>query len=94
MCPRGLKQGDLGSPLVYLFINESANEITERGSHVIQFRPCKHFILMFADNVILALQNQLKILWETGESLGLVVNLDNSNIIDFRNWGHNASFES
>lgn len=90
MCPRGLKQGNLGSPLVYLFINESATEITERVSHVIS----KHFILMFADNVILTLQNQLKIMWETGESLGLAVNLDSSNIIDFRNCGHNASFES
>ena len=52
---------------------------------------------MFADNVILTLQNQLKIMkimWEKGESLGLAVNLDNSNIIDFRNCGLNASFES
>ena len=52
---------------------------------------------MFADDVILAsytvcgLQNQLKILWETAERLGLAVNLDKSNIIVFRNGGHIAS---
>ena len=39
------------------------------------------------------LQNQLNILWETAERLGLAVNLDKSNIIVFRNGGHTASCE-
>ena len=73
----------------------------ERGRHGIQLMPdlVQIFILMFADDVILAsytvcgLQNQLNILWETAERLGLAVNLDKSNIIVFRNGGHIASCE-
>ena len=66
MCPRGLKQGETCS-LVYffLFINELANEILQRGRHGIQLIPdlIEIFILLFADDVILvsdtvcALQN-------------------------------------
>ena len=54
---------------------------------------------MFADDVILesytvcGLKNQLNILWETAERLGLAVNLDKSSIIVFRNGGHIASCE-
>ena len=36
------------------------------------------------------LQNQLNILYETASRLGLVVNLDKSNIVVFRNGGQNA----
>ena len=36
------------------------------------------------------LQNQLNILYETANRLGLVVNLDKSNIVVFRNGGQNA----
>ena len=39
------------------------------------------------------LQNQLNILWETAERLGLAVSLDKPNIIVFRNSGHTASCE-
>ena len=84
-----------------MFIDELANEIVKRGRHGIQLTPdlVKNFILMFADDVILAsytecgLQNQLNILWETAERLGLAVNLDKSNIIVFRNGGHIALCE-
>ena len=75
MCPRGLKQGDIimqpSFVFVFsLFIDELANEIMERGRHGIQLTPdlVQIFILMFADDVILAsytvccLQNQLNIL--------------------------------
>ena len=36
------------------------------------------------------LQNQLNIFYETANRLGLVVNLDKSNIVVFRNGGHIA----
>ena len=73
----------------------------ERGRHGIQLTPdlVHIFILMFGDDVILesytvcGLQNQLNILWETAERLGLAVNLDKSSIIVFRNGGHIASCE-
>ena len=76
-----------------MFTDEIANEIMEHGRHGIQLRPdlVQIVILMFAYDVILAsftvsgLQNQLNILWETAERLGLAVNLDKSNII--RNGG-------
>ena len=82
-----------------MFIDELANEIMERGRHGIQLTPdlVQIFILMFADDVILAsytvcgLQNELNILWETAERIGLAVNLDKSNIIVFRNGDHIAS---
>ena len=84
-----------------MFIDELANKIMERGRRGIQLTPdlLQILILMFADDVILAshtvcgLQNQLNILWETAERLGLPVNLDKSNIIVFRNGGHTASCE-
>jgi len=71
MCPRSVKQGDICSPILFsMFIDELANEIMERGRHGIQLTPdlVQIFILMFADDVILAsytvccLQNQLNIL--------------------------------
>ena len=89
-------------PILFsLFIDELASEIMERDRHGIQLTPdlAHIFILLFADDVILAsytvcgLQNQLNILWEKAERLGLVVNLDKSNIIVLRNGGHIASWE-
>ena len=79
------------SPVLFsLFINELAREIVQRGRHGIQLIPdlIQIFILLFADDVILmsdsvcGLQNQL------ANRLGLVVNLDKSNIVVFRNGGH------
>ena len=99
MCPSGLKQGEVCSPVLFsLFINELAREIVQRGRHGIQLIPdlIEIFILLFADDVILmsdsvcGLQNQLNILYETANRLGLVVNLDKSNIVVFRNGGHIA----
>ena len=67
MCPRGLKQGEICSPVLFsLFIDELANEIMQRGKHGIQLIPdlVEMFILLFADDVILVsdtvcgLQNQ------------------------------------
>ena len=99
MCPRGVKQGEVCSPVLFtLFIEELANEIRNRGRHGIQLFPdlTELFILLFADDIILlsdstcGLQTQLNILQETANKLGLVVNLDKSNIVVFRNGGHLA----
>ena len=99
MCPSGLKQGEVCSPVLFsLFINELAREILQRGRHGIQLIAdlIEIFILLFADDVILmsdsvcGLQKQLNILYETENRLGLVVNLDKSNIIVFRNGGQVA----
>ena len=96
MCPRGLKQGEICSPvLLSLFVNELANEIMQRG---IQLIPdlIGSFILLFADDVILVfdtvcgLQNQLNVRFDTANRLSLFVNTDNSKIVVFRNGGHIA----
>ena len=104
MYPSGLKQGEVCSPFfvvvvfLLLSINKLAREIVQRGRHGIQLIPdlTDIFILLFADGVILmsdsvcGLQNQLNILYKTANRLGLVVNLDKSNIVVFRNGGHIA----
>jgi hypothetical protein len=99
MCPRGLKQGDKCSPVLFsLFIEELAKEICQKGKHGLQLIPewIELFILMFADDVVLVsdsvlgLQNQLDVLYQTAQRLGLIVNLDKSNIIVFRNGGYLA----
>ena len=56
MCPNGLKQGEVCSPVLFsLFINELAREIVQRGRHGIQLIPdlIEIFILLFTDDVIL-----------------------------------------
>ena len=74
LCPRGLKQGETCSPVLFsLFVKELANEIMQRGRHGIQLIPdlIEIFILLFADDVILVsdtvggLQNQLNVLFDT-----------------------------
>ena len=96
-CPLGLKQGEVCSPVLFsLFINELAMEIIQKGKHGIQIIPdlLEILILMFADDMILlsdtvtGLQNQLKILHSSASKLGLIVNLDKSNIVVFRNGGY------
>ena len=53
-------------------------------------------ILLFADDVVLlsdsvfGLQTQLNIMFNTAKRLDLIVNLDKSNIVVFRNGGHLA----
>ena len=40
LCPRGLKQGEVCSPVLFsLFINELTKYITENGKHGIQLSP-------------------------------------------------------
>ena len=96
-CPRGVKQGEVCSPVLFtLFIEELAKEVCQRGRHGVQLMPelVQILILMFADDVTLiadsvcGLQTQLNILRQMACNLGLIVNLDKSNIVVFRNGGH------
>ena len=81
-----------------LFINELANEIIQKGKHGISLSPdlIQMLIMLFSDDVILlsftitGLQHQLNILNDTANNLGLVVNLNKSNVVVFRNGGHLA----
>ena len=102
MSPRGLKQGDICSPILFsLFINELAIEIIQNGEHGIILSPelIQILIMPFADDVILlsytviGLQQQLNILRDTAKKLGLVVNLQKLNVAVFRNGGHTAARE-
>ena len=74
LCPRGLKQGEVCTPVLFsLFINELTKDITESGKHGIQLAPdlIELLILLFADDVFLfsdsvfGLQTQLNILFNT-----------------------------
>ena len=56
MCPRGLKQCDICSPILFsLFINELVNEIMQNGKHGITLSPelIQILIMLFADDVVL-----------------------------------------
>lgn len=96
LCPQGVKQGEVCSPVLFsLFINELTKDIIQNGKHGIQLAPemIELFILLFADDVVLfsdsviGLQTQLNTLSASAKRLGLVVNLDKSNIVVFRNGG-------
>ena len=97
LCPSGLKQGETCSPIIFsLFINELTKDILNNGKHGIQLNPdfVQILILLFADDValmsdtVVGLQTQLDILYNTANKLDLIVNLDKSNIVVFRNGGH------
>ena len=92
-------QGEVCSPVLFsLLINELTKDITENGKHGIQLSPdlIELLILLFADDVVLfsdsviGLQTQLNILYCTANRLDMIVNLDKSNIVVFRNGGHLA----
>ena len=95
-CMQGLKQGCLVSPVLFSFlINKLALEIVLRGKHGIQSLPreTELFLLMFADDFALlsstpvGLQNQLNVLYEVANRLGLLVNLEKTKKVVFRNGG-------
>ena len=97
LCPRGLKQGETCSPVIFsLFINELTKDILENGKHGVQLNPdfVQILILLFADDValisdtVVGLQTQLDVLYDSAKKLDLVVNRDKSNIVVFRNGGH------
>ena len=86
------------SVLFSLFINELTKDIIESGKHGIQLAPdlIEWLILLFADDVVLlsdsvfGLQTQMIVLFNTAKRLDLIINLDKSNIVVFRNGGHLA----
>ena len=102
LCPRGLKQGDICSPILFsLLINELANDIMLNGKHGITLAPdiVQILIMLFADDVILmsytvvGLQHQLNTLNNSATNLGLFVNFEKSKVVVFRNGGYIASRE-
>eukprot|EP00745_Piridium_sociabile_P032735 TRINITY_DN5549_c0_g1_i12.p1 TRINITY_DN5549_c0_g1~~TRINITY_DN5549_c0_g1_i12.p1 ORF type:complete len:436 (-),score=19.73 TRINITY_DN5549_c0_g1_i12:134-1441(-) len=84
-----------------LFVNELAVELAKKGKHGIQIIPnaVEIFLLLFADDIILlsdtvsGLQNQLSVLKEEADRLGLTVNLDKTDIMVFRMGGHLSIWE-
>jgi Reverse transcriptase (RNA-dependent DNA polymerase) len=102
-CLQGLKQGCLCSPILFsYFINELANDITRGGTHGIQLLPnqIELFLMLFADDLALlsstvrGLQNQLNLLHEASQRLGLKVNTGKTKIMVFRKGGHLAASET
>ena len=76
-----------------LFINELTKDIIESGKHGIQLAPdlTELLVLLFTDDVVLLSDRcQLNVLFNTAKRLDLIVNLDKSNIVVFRNGGHFA----
>lgn len=56
MCPRGLEQSDLCSPILFsLFINDLANEIAQNGKHgiMLSLELIQVLCMLFADGVVL-----------------------------------------
>ena len=87
--------------LFSLLINELTKEINANGKHGVQMSPdiVQILILLFADDVallsdsIIGLQTQLNILFDVSKRLDLIVNLEKSNVIVFRNGGYLAESE-
>ena len=78
MCPRGLKQGDICSPILFcLFINELANENMQKGKHGLPLSPelIQILIMIFADDVVplsytvICLQRQFNILRDIAKKI-------------------------
>ena len=99
LCPCGLKQGEMCSPVLFsLLINELPKDITERGKYGIQLAPdlTELLILLFADDVVLLSDSvirywtQLNVQFNTAKRLDLIVNLDKSNIVVSRYGGYLA----
>ena len=102
LCPIGLKQGCLCSPKLFsLFINDLSQALNLHGKHGIQLTPGSEsiFHLLFADDALLVsdtvtgLQNQLNVLSEQSDRLGLEVNLEKTQIIVFRKGGFLSQHE-
>lgn len=99
--PVGVKQGCSISPNLFcLLINEVAEELRRRGRHGVKLSHLEEtFSLLFADDVALVsftpvgLQNQLNVLSEVSNRIGLKVNLDKTKIMVFRKGGHLGKYE-
>ena len=96
-CTRGVKQGDVCSPVLFsVFINELALDIINNGRHGVSLSSdfVQLVILLFADDMILlsetviSLQTQLNNLFSAASRLQLKVNMNKSNIVVFRKGGY------
>ena len=101
-CPSGLKQGCLLSPKLFtIFMTEISKALNKDGNHGIQFISNYPLIfhLLFADDLSLVsdtvggLQNQLNILRQESQRLGLEINLSKTQVVVFRKGGHLAKIE-
>ena len=103
-CQKGLKQGDITSPLVFsLLLNELSLDIKSNGKHGVLFHPdnIELFIMLFADVVVLlsfyryptCLQHHLNVLASNRPLPWSYRELRKSNIVVFRNGGYLASRE-
>ena len=101
-CMQEFKQGCLLSPVLFSFLtNEVASEILLRGKHGTQLLPreIELFVFMFAGDIALlsstsvGLQNQLNVFYEVANRLSLLVNLEKTKIVVFRNGGYLARAE-
>ena len=97
----GLKQGCVKSPLLFLYlVYEITNEIRKRGGNGIQLFPgvAEIAILLFAEDIILIADTvtelqKKNVLQETALKLGLIVNMEKSEVIVFRKGGPLAAHE-
>jgi len=101
-CSKGLKQGCVLSPLLFsCMLQEMTSEVCKYGKHGVQLHPdiTIVFTLLFADDValcsdtVVGLQNQLDLLKEHSDKLGLEVNTNKSKVVVFRNGGYLARHE-
>ena len=97
MCPRGLKQGEICSPIYFLLINELVEEVISGGRHGVTLSPdLIQMIMLFADDVVLlshsviSLQRQLNIFRDTVKDLDLIAIFSKSNVIVFKKGGYLA----
>ena len=98
----GLKQGCKISPLLFtVMINSLIEEVSAKAKHGVQLMPNTPdvSILLFADDVVvfsdtaIGLQNQLNLIKESSDKLGLTVNVSKTKVIVFRSGGYLASHE-
>ena len=96
MCPFGVKQGCLMSPLIFsLLIGDVADYVRQNGLNGFKLfqRGQEIYSLLFADDIVLlsstphGLQRQINNLAKSSKNLGLNVNLDKTKKMVFRKGG-------
>ena len=101
-CHRGLKQGCKLSPLLFSFlVSHLCLEVIGKGKHGVQLKPngSELFLLLFVDDIVLlsdtvpGLQNQINNLKNAADKLGLLINMEKTKVVVFRNGGFIAAHE-